>query len=181
MNNIGKYLSDVSDAMMLLDTDEIVRVAHIIRVIKEGGGTIYLFGNGGSHATASHFANDLIKAARVKAVCVGDMTAAMLAYGNDNGWGHMFRDPLAGLLNPNDGVIGISCGGNSENVLVALEYSIGQGNLTVGLTGLGDTTQINKIGLDALIHVRANDIKVQEDIHLMICHAMVRELQAEGM
>lgn len=54
MNNIGKYLSDVSDAMMLLDTDEIVRVAHIIRVIKEGGGTIYLFGNGGSHATASH-------------------------------------------------------------------------------------------------------------------------------
>lgn len=179
MKTIRHHISDVSEAMTLLDLDEIKQVVNIIRVIKQGGGTMYLFGNGGSHATASHFANDLMKMARVKAVCVGDMSAALLAYGNDEGWENMFVGPLSKMLAPNDGVLGISCGGSSRNVIQGLIWAVAHGNLAVGLTGLGDLTEINQIGLEALVHVRSADIRAQEDVHLMICHAVVRSLQEE--
>lgn len=177
MNIINRHLADVEEGMSLLDTDEIERVVNIIRIIRQGVGTVYTFGNGGSHATASHFANDLMKVARVRAVCVGDMSSAMLAYGNDEGWGNMYCLPLAEMLSPNDGVVGISCGGSSENVVKALGLAVHRNNLSVGLTGMGDETPINKLGLDALVHVRVGDIRVQEDIHLMVCHAIVRSLQ----
>ncbi len=177
MTPINLHLSQVSEAMTLLDQDEVQHVVNILRVIREARGTVYLFGNGGSHSTTSHFANDLLKMVHVKAVCIGDMTPVTLAYGNDTNWENMFRMPLYELLNPNDGVLGISCSGNSENVLNALAHGKVKNNLTIGLTGQADDSKINKLGLDALVHVRATDIRVQEDIHLMVCHAVVRALQ----
>lgn len=179
MNPISRHLSQVSEAMTLLDQDEVQHVVSIIYAIRLGRGTLYLFGNGGSHSTASHFANDLMKIAKVRAVCIGDMLPVTLAYGNDMGWENMFRMPLYELLDPHDGVMGISCSGNSENVLSALGHAKVKNNLTIGLTGQSDESKINHLGLDALVHVRATDIRVQEDIHLMVCHAVIRALQEE--
>lgn len=177
MTPITRHLSQVSEAMTLLDHDEVEQVIAALKVIRKARGTVYLFGNGGSHSTASHFANDLLKMAKVKAVCIGDMTPAILAYGNDVNWDNMFRMPLFELLNPNDGVVGISCSGNSENVLSALGHAKVKNNLTIGMTGQSDESKINRLGLEALVHVRADDIRVQEDVHLMVCHAVVRALQ----
>lgn len=179
MNAIHKHLSQVSEGMTLLDETEIQSAIHILSAIRKAGGTVYLFGNGGSYATATHFTNDLIKMCRISAVCLGDMASAMLAYGNDEGWNNMFARPLSVMLRQNDGVVGISCGGSSPNVLAALEIAKGKGNLSIGMTGLGDGTPINQIRLDALIHVRVPDIRVQEDVHMMVCHAIVRSLQEE--
>src|SRR5258706_4585835 len=176
MNTIVKHLSQVSEGMMLLDQTEIQTVVHVLSAVRKLRGTVYLFGNGGSHATASHFANDLNKMARVKAMCVGDGIATMTAYGNDEGWANMFSAHLSKILTANDCVVGISCSGLSENVIRGLE--IGKGIcLAVGLTGLGNDTWINKIGLDALVHARVPDIPVQEDLHSFGCHAGVRSLQ----
>lgn len=180
MSIIKKHLSQVSEAMTLLDQDEVMAAVETLSLVRKHGGTVYLFGNGGSHATASHFANDLMKMGRVRAVCIGDMASAMLAYGNDNGWERMFVDPLMELVKPNDGVIGISCSGSSRNVLEALEFASQDGTvLSVGMTGQSLDSEINQIGLNALIHANFPDIRVQEDIHLMACHAIARALQED--
>lgn len=177
MTQLRKHLSEVSEAMTLLDVEEIERMVMALGIVRKNGGTVYLFGNGGSHATASHMANDLTKIARVRAMCVGDMNSSVFAYGNDNGWRNMFSDLIRGLVQPKDGLIGISCSGNSENVLESLEFGMSEGILSVGMTGPSQTSKINGIGLNALVHVMAEDIRVQEDLHLMVAHAVVRQLQ----
>lgn len=177
MSIIRKHLSDVSEAMTLLDVDEVRRMVNVLNIVRGSGGTVYLFGNGGSHSTASHFANDLMKMARIRAVCLGDMSASMLAYGNDNGWVNMYSGPLREMFKDGDAVVGISCSGRSANVVRALGYAVSENGLAIGLTGLADDSEINYIGLDALVHARFPDIRVQEDLHLMVCHAVVRSLQ----
>lgn len=179
MSVIGKHFAEVSEGMSLVDMDDIYRVVTVLQVVKRTGGRVWLCGNGGSHSTAGHFANDLLKMAHISAVCLGDMSASMLAYGNDNGWENMFVDPLEKMCKQGDGVVGISCSGNSENVLRAMKWAQDNGILTVGLTGLSSASKMDELRPDALVHVPVPDIRVQEDVHLMICHAVVRKLQSE--
>lgn len=182
MNKIEIHLRQAEEAMTLLDIEEVMGVVAILKQVKRQGGTVYVFGNGGSHATAGHFANDLMKMCRINAVCIGDMAASMTAWGNDTGWENMFYGPLTEMVKEKDCVFGISCSGNSQNVVRALIAAKDEWNvLCGGLTGQTDSSEINMIGLDALVHVRVPDIRVQEDVHLMVCHAIVREIQAEGM
>lgn len=177
-DRVGTHFSEVSEGMTLLDVQAIEKAVMVLSVVRRNGGTVYLFGNGGSHTTASHFANDLLKVSRLKAVCIGDMTSSMLAYGNDDGWKNMFSNPLKEMLRERDGVVGISCSGNSENVVSGLRVAIDEGILAVGLTGMSESSEINKIGVNALVHtLGVSDIRVQEDLHLMVCHAIVRGLQ----
>jgi D-sedoheptulose 7-phosphate isomerase len=106
------------------------------------------------------------------------MTSAMLAYGNDNGWDNMFVDLLEKMLGEKDCAFGISCSGNSVNVIRALEMARSRKVLAVGLTGENFHSVINDCALDTLVHTPGTqDIRVQEDLHLIICHAIVRSLQ----
>lgn len=180
MSKIGIHFRQIEEGMTLMDEDEILNLVNVLQVGKKQGGTVYLFGNGGSHATASHFANDLMKMCRIPTVCVGDMASAMLAWGNDTGWENMFYGPLAEMVKEKDVVIGISCSGNSANVIRALIGAKDEwGVLCGGMTGISNGSEINMLGLDALIHARVPDIRVQEDLHLMVCHAIVRAIQED--
>lgn len=177
---VNKHLAQVGEGMTLLDEDEIQAAIGIVGLVKRYTGTLYVFGNGGSHSTVSHFAQDLMKQTHTKAICLGDAVPVVSAYGNDDGHENMYIKPLGTLLHPNDAVLGISCGGSSENVVRALAYACKREDvMTIGMTGLGNETPINKIGLDALIHARVPDIRVQEDLHSIVCHAIVRALQEE--
>lgn len=180
MDAIESHLRQVEEGMTLLDTEEINRVVRVLKVVKDVGGTVYLFGNGGSHTTAAHFANDLSKMLRIKAECLGNMTALVTAYGNDTGWRNMYSGILAHRVKERDCVVGISCGGNSENVLFGLRLGRERECFSIGLTGMDNSSEINKLGLDALVHTPGvPDIRVQEDLHLMVCHAIVRQMQEE--
>ena len=174
-----KHFSQIGEGMTLLDEDELHAAIAALRLTKQNGGTVYIFGNGGSHATASHFANDLMKMTRTKAICIGDSVPTVSAYGNDEGHGHMFSMPLETLIKPFDCAVGISCSGNSENVIKGLLMTRVRGGITIGLTGLSNSSLINKMDMDALIHARVPDIRVQEDLHSIVCHAIVRSLQEE--
>lgn len=181
MKIIEKHLENIEEAMSLLDMEEVMKVVRVLQAVKEMEGTVYIFGNGGSHSTASHFANDLMKICRIKAVCVGDMVSSVSAWGNDMGAENAFYGPLSELVKYNDCLFGISCSGNSPNVVRALRAGRDEWNVVcVGLTGLSDASAMQEIDLDALVHVRADDIRVQEDLHLMVCHAVVRQIQAEA-
>jgi D-sedoheptulose 7-phosphate isomerase len=175
VNSINLHFEQVLDGLNLLDETEIKQVIMTLAVVRKLDGTVYLFGNGGSHATAGHFANDLVKMCGIRAVCVGDMTSAILAYGNDNGWDNMFVDLLEKMMEKRDCAFGISCSGNSTNVIRALEMARNRDVLAVGLTGESFHSVINDCALDGLVHTPGvNDIRAQEDLHLMICHAVSR-------
>lgn len=182
MLKIEKHLEEIEEGMSLLDQEEIENMVEVLRVVRKNRGTVYIFGNGGSMATASHFANDLSKMCRIRAVALGDMKALVSAWGNDTGWENMFYGPLSEMVNGKDALVGISCSGNSANVIRALQAGRDQWNvLCAGLTGMSNQSMMDTLEMDALIHTwGAADIRVQEDLHLMICHAVVREIQEGG-
>ena len=173
MFKITQHFSQVDEAMSLVDDTEIRRALEVIRSVKRGGGTVWLAGNGGSAATASHFANDLSKMAHVKAIALSDMTSTTLAHGNDEGWDRMFSNALLGQMRAGDAVVGISCSGNSENVVSFLGMI--EREKMIGLVGPG-VSKISEMRPAALIRAMADEITVIEDVHLIICHAMTRSL-----
>lgn len=180
MDTFTKHMAQVAEGMSLLDHDELEGIVLRLQALRQFGGTLFVFGNGGSAATASHFVNDLLKMGKVRAVCVSDMVPVVDAYGNDTGWENMFMGPLTGLMEAKDAVLGISCGGKSPNVITALEWAAGHSELIMGMTGMSDSSPINAVLNIHLVHARVPDIRVQEDLHVIACHAIVRALQERG-
>jgi D-sedoheptulose 7-phosphate isomerase len=144
---------------------------------------IYIFGNGGSAVTASHFCQDLSKGTllspsdphRFKVFSLTDNTPYLMAWANDEGYETIFEQPLRNLAEPGDLAIGISCSGNSENVLRAIRYAQAAGLLTIGMTGF-DGGQLKKI-VNHCIHIPIHDIGMVESMHLIIVHYIVSSLK----
>lgn len=141
---------------------------------------IYIFGNGGSAATASHMVNDFNKGISEKVGkkfrmhCLCDNIGTVMAIANDISYEEIFRYQLKGILRPGDLVIGISGSGNSKNVINAIEYSKSVGVKTIGITGYssGKLKQITDYHMDAAV----NDMQISEDIHMIFDHMMMRIL-----
>ena len=144
------------------------------------GAHIFVMGNGGSAATASHLASDLNKGAslglprRFKALCLSDNIPTLLAYANDQSYGDVFAQQLVYFLQSGDVVVGISGSGNSENVLRAVALAKEAGGLTIGLTGF-DGGRLHALA-DIGLNVAVNDMQIAEDIHLVIGHMLMRDL-----
>lgn len=171
-----EYRKDVISALTAISPESISQAASLIKRAKAQNAMIYIVGNGGSAATASHFANDLLKVGGVRAFSLPDMIPTLLAYGNDEGWENMFSHALKRLLLPQDVVIGISCSGFSSNVVNAVELAktINLPSIkTLVMTGNTWDTPLTKLNPDVTIHVPFADIRVQEDCHLVVCHAIV--------
>lgn len=168
-----KYAKDVAAALSGISEEKVRIFVDVLRKAKFQNATVYLIGNGGSAATASHAANDLVKVGGLRAVALSDASPTLLAYGNDNGWENMFSDYLGRMLLPQDVVILISCSGNSPNVVEALRFikshSLPQIHSVV-LTGSNYECQLAALVPDVCIFVPFRDIRVQEDCHLSILH-----------
>src|SRR5713101_5665041 len=117
---------------------------HVLSLLEDTyhqGHRVFIMGNGGSAATASHFALDLAKntitpgAPRLKAISLTDHVPLITAWSNDTAYEHIFAEQLANLIEPGDVVIGISTSGNSPNVLNALTVAKKSRAYTVGLLG----------------------------------------------
>ena len=167
------YVTSVMNAMMCVDAPAIEKAIEILRVIRKNGNTAWIVGNGGSAATASHLANDLLKMCSVIAFAIPDMTPTTLAYGNDEGWKYMFHDPISKLYKTGDALIAISCSGNSENVVKCTEFIHSP---VIVLTGNNPDCKLAHIQPDVILYSESDDITIQESIHSMICHAIARVL-----
>lgn len=174
---IRKRLVDVCESLSLLDNAELDFAIRLLKDARERGSFVWIVGNGGSAATAAHFANDLLKMCHVRAVDVGGMTPVTLAFGNDHGWENMFANTLSALVSPDDVVVVISCSGNSPNILCAVD-AVGFQCKLIALTG--PDGGLTKKNVDACIRVMANEITVQEDIHLVVCHEIAWSLRNDG-
>ena len=169
-------MSKVMVAISHINFDEIEKCIKILREARQTDNNVFIVGNGGSAATASHFANDLLKMANIRALCIPDMTPTTLAYGNDEGWKWMFHDPISKLYNPRDVLVAISCSGNSENVVNCTEFIK---EPIIVMTGNDPKCKLAMRGAGAIIYADSDDITVQESIHSVICHTIARVLSGE--
>jgi len=144
----------------------------------ERGNSIFIFGNGGSAALASHFACDLAKGTvvegngtkRFRAMALTDNIPLMTAWANDASYKEIFAEQLRNFVVPGDIAFAISGSGNSPNVLRALEVARAADALTIGLTGFQGGAMLPLC--DRCIIVPSDNMQIIEDLHLSVAHAL---------
>jgi D-sedoheptulose 7-phosphate isomerase len=152
------------------------RVVSLLLQARSTGHRVYIFGNGGSAATASHLACDLIKTAHVpplsalRVVPVMDNLPLLTAWSNDLAYERAVAEFLAIQLEPGDVVIAISASGRSRNVIEALEMARLKGAHTVGLLGFDGGPALDLV--DVAVHVPVHNYQLAEDAHSAIGHAL---------
>jgi D-sedoheptulose 7-phosphate isomerase len=171
-----EYFARVSEALKLIDISTIEKLVDLLLQAREHEKTVFIFGNGGSAATASHVTGDFLKGIsygldkRFRIQCLNDNISAMMAISNDLTYDEIFIEQLKTFLHKDDIVIGISGSGNSINVIKAMEYACSQGAKTVAFCGYKGG-KIKDIA-DLVIHAPVTDMEVTEDIHIVIFHAI---------
>ena len=177
LSEIRQYIDLEISVLQKLDFNEINVLMNAIDETRKHGATVYIMGNGGSAATASHFVNDFNKGIseyiekKFNFICLNDNTPTVLAIANDIGYESIFEFQLRGKVKKDDLVIGISGSGNSINILKAIELAKSAGALTAGLTGY-DGGKLRKM-VDIPVHVPVMSMQVTEDIHMIIDHMMM--------
>jgi D-sedoheptulose 7-phosphate isomerase len=145
--------------------------------------TVFLAGNGGSAATASHFGQDLAKGTlpsmdatrRFRVVPLTDNVGFITALANDEGYESIFEQQLRNLAREGDLLVAISGSGNSPNVLRAVEYAKSIGMKTIGVTGF-DGGRLKSVA-DLGVHVPVDDMGMTEALHGVIFHAAMSRLR----
>jgi len=175
--DIKKYIELEISVLRQIDAMEINALMNAIENSRQKDATIYIMGNGGSAATASHFVNDFNKGIseyieqKFRFVCLNDNIATVMAIANDIGYDAVFEFQLRGKMKQGDLVIGISGSGNSANVLNAIELAKKEGISTAGLTGY-DGGKLRKL-VDIPVNVPVMSMQVTEDIHMVFDHLMM--------
>lgn len=175
--DIQEYIALEIEVLRRLDTAQIDAALNLLDETRKKKGRIYICGNGGSAATASHFQNDFNKGVSeyidlpFRFHCLNDNMATIMAIANDIGYEEVFRFQLRGNLEPGDVLVAISGSGNSPNVLNAVEYAKERGIKIIGLTGF-DGGKLKKLS-DISLHVPVNSMQVTEDIHMVFDHLMM--------
>ena len=174
---IKTYLEQEIDILKRIDVSAVNEVLNLLEAGINREATIYVFGNGGSAATASHFQNDFNKGVsehidkKFRFLCLNDNVATVMAVANDVGYEEVFRFQLQGKIKEGDILMAISGSGNSPNVINAVEYGKKQGCKVVGLTGYsgGRLKELSDISL----HVPINSMQITEDVHMIFNHLMM--------
>jgi D-sedoheptulose 7-phosphate isomerase len=182
------YSNHLQSLLRNLDIPAVGRFTEVLLEARNRGARVFFCGNGGSAATASHFANDIAVGTRsahkpFKAIALTDNVAVMTAIANDHGYDHLFTKQIEVLMEPGDVLVAISASGNSPNVVKAIEMTKARGNLTVALTGF-DGGQMRQIA-DVVVHIATDkgEYGPVEDMHLVLDHIvgsyLIRVVQAE--
>jgi len=189
MNKID-YIYDVSDDFkeysisyieylsVVLKSISLFEIEHFLEVLlkaRDNESKIYFIGNGGSAATASHFANDIAIGTRAyekpfSAISLCDNNAVITAIGNDDGFDKIFSQQLKVLLQEGDVVVAISASGNSVNLLNAFDVAKQKGAITVGISGFDGGKLKNKADISVHVPTGKGEYGPAEDAHMVLDH-----------
>ncbi len=183
--SIKHYLELECEILKNMDIEMVNTAMNMIANVYENEGTIYIFGNGGSASTASHYVNDFNKGIsehlekKFRFVCLNDNVPTVMAVANDIGYDEIFRFQLINKLKPDDMVIGISGSGNSRNVVNAILYAKECHVKTLGITGYtgGKVKEIT----DYHLHAPIENMQLTEDIHMIFDHLMMYVFMTIGI
>ena len=147
--------------------------------------TIYVAGNGGSAATASHYQVDFgffvryFKKKRIKVRSLTDHSPLMTAIGNDNSYEEVFTQQMQDHFNEGDVLIAISASGNSMNVVKAAEYATSLGGTSIGLVGFEGGKLKDSCDICLFTPNPKGDYGPIEDLHMILCHMLVSYLRKD--
>lgn len=181
MASLKEFFESESQLLTGLALDRVEAAIAALERARSEGRHVFLFGNGGSAATASHFACDLGKGTiqkdrpRFKVICLNDNMSTFSAYANDLGYDQVFAEPLISLSERGDIAIAFSGSGNSPNVLRATEAARAGGLVTIGFTGFNGGKLKDLVDLH--VNVPSDSFGHIEDVHLAIAHAICEMLK----
>ncbi len=168
------YIAGLTLALRSISTDTIAQIVEILEAARSEGRMVFLLGNGGSAATASHMACDLNKTAihpefpRFRAMALTDNAPLITAWANDTHYENAFVEQMQNFLTPGDVVIAISASGRSRNVLEAVRRARGVGAVTIGLTGFNGGSLKDLV--DVCLVIQSDNMGQIEDGHLVVGH-----------
>jgi D-sedoheptulose 7-phosphate isomerase len=182
MKTAGEFAKDyISGLKQVLDHLPLQSIDGIVQVIEQARDEkrqVFVIGNGGSAATASHMMNDLCKGTlghkgdaewpRLRVIGLTDNVPLMTAWANDADFSHVFSEPLKNLAQPGDVLIAISASGNSPNIVAAVEAAKQMGVKVIGLAGFGGG-KLAKMA-DVSCVVPSDGYGPVEDVHMILDH-----------
>jgi len=179
---IQAHFASVRRVLTEVEISAVQRVADIFRAARDRGSFIYIAGNGGSSATASHWVNDLGKATKrsgcppLKVLCLSDNTAWFSALSNDEGYDRSFAGQLENFATPGDVLTCLSASGNSANLVRAVELARERSLTTVALLGFDGGALKGLVDQVVWVRTEKGTYELVEDVHSVICHAITRRL-----
>lgn len=174
---IKEYYDIEIEALKRLDAEEISKAMNVIHQCYLDGGNIYIFGNGGSAATASHMACDFNKGLnfyiekKINVISLSDNLPTITAIANDMDYSEIYVFQLRGKLQKKDILIPISGSGNSKNIVKAVEYGKELGCNIIAVTGY-DGGIVDRLA-NYHMHAPINDMMKAEDIHMSFDHMIM--------
>lgn len=178
---IDSYLKGIAAVVGALQTNQIAAAVELLLAAWRRRARVYVCGNGGSAALASHFAGDLNKGANVagrhrfRAMALVDNVPALMAWSNDDGYEVGMAEQLRNFVEPGDLVIGISGSGNSGNVLHVMALASQAGAGTLGFCGFDGGRMLQ--ATDVAVHVPSHSMELVEDAFSVLCHALLFALR----
>ncbi len=180
---IRDYLKEMQGVIARISVPDIEKVTGLLYDAWQRGSQVFICGNGGSAATATHFACDLNKAAsvegkvRFRACCLNDNMPLVSALTNDNGFDNLYLEQLLNFFRAGDVLVCVSVHGGagrdkaqlwSQNLLKAMQYAQERGGHTVGLSGF-DGGPMKELA-EACIVVPVDSTPQVESLHLALVH-----------
>ena len=171
-----RYLQKQKEALDSIPLAAVGRLVNRLRAALAEDRQIFVFGNGGSAANASHFVTDLGKGAsdkvgkRFRCLSINDNVSWITALGNDYAYEDVYARQLENYAKPGDLVMVMSVSGNSPNVVKAVEWAKRHGVYTVALVG-GKRGRLATIA-DEPIVIDSHHYGRVEDAHMAICHML---------
>jgi D-sedoheptulose 7-phosphate isomerase len=173
---IKNYLKDINNTVDKVPVNQLNQVIQVLLAAYENDSFVFVMGNGGSAATASHLACDLNKGTinaatkhkRFKVMALTDNMPMITAWANDVDYENIFAEQLAHFINPGDVVIGISGSGNSPNIINAFKFAATQSAITIGLTGFEGG--LVKDVVDHCLTIPSDNMQHIEDMHMIASH-----------
>lgn len=181
-NYCDDYCAKVSKLISRLDLEAVDAIMESFYEARENHSTIFFVGNGGSAATASHFAQDLAEIGRkagvrgFRAVSLTDNVSRLTALANDYGYETVFSAQISELFKKGDVIVAISASGNSPNIVKAVECAKKMGGTAIGLVGF-DGGKLAGI-CDHTVHVKTShgEYGPVEDMHMMLDHMITSNI-----
>jgi len=181
---VKEFAKEVQLSLEQLPHEEIAKALDIVLATYERDGNIFIFGNGGSLALATHWVSDFNKTVfsrhldehkrRFQAIRLPTTESELTAWANDTSYDMVFAGPLQNYIKENDTVIAISSSGNSPNIIKAVELAKQYHVPVIGLSGF-DGGRLNELA-DAKILVATDRGKyeVVESVHGTILHLIIK-------
>jgi D-sedoheptulose 7-phosphate isomerase len=172
------FLERLIEVIKKVDPAQIARAIDVIEQAQIDNRAIFVFGNGGSAAVASHIVNDLSANSLVKgkrgyrAYALADNVESVTAIANDTGFENIFSHQLEAQMNPGDVAVAISVSGNSENVIRAVDYANAHGATTIGLCGFEGGRLKEKVQIAVHVPTSRDEYGPAEDLFSNLGHVI---------